>query len=417
MSELAVMGAILLDDKFLPLAEKLIGPEDFSLVCVTKCFRAAQELRDDGLPIDEVSVYKRARVNPLTVSRFADHCPSLATADMHIRSTRKASAARRLVQETMSIAADTYAGQIGLNDAVERLNAIDREDKDHTRTVREMIKEVMLTLEMRTKHPGELLGFTTGYSRLDQITNGWQKGELTILAARPAMGKTALALNYIQHALRANKRCLLFSLEMSAESILQRMLAIGGTNMGNIKTGAFNDGDWARMSRQTQLLADGNLSIEDGGNLTLDKLIAKVRSSHYVTPIDFLVIDYLQLMSSVRTAKDNNREREVAEISRGLKNLARELKIPILALAQLNRGVEARANKRPGLADLRESGAIEQDADVVTFLYRDEVYDPESKDKGFAEVLISKNRNGEIGIVRLTFLGQFQRFEEARGNP
>lgn len=414
MTELAVMGAIMLDESVLPTVERLLAPEDFTLREVRECYIAARKLRDEGTPIDEVSVHHRVSVGALFVSRLAEFCPSLATVEVHVRTLRKAAAQRRLVAVTRAIADDATIDRVGVDDAVARLNQIEREDADRRRSVKSVVKDVMMTLELRTKNQGALLGITTGYDAIDKHTSGWRKGELTVLAARPAMGKTALALNFVLNAIRANRRTIFFSLEMSAESIVSRMLAMSGVDATRIKTGRFEQADWTRMGRQASALVDGTLSIEDGGSVTIESLQAKVRSAHQVAPVHFVVVDYLQLMHSPK-AGDKNREREVAEISRGLKALARDLEIPVLALSQLNRSVESRTNKRPGLADLRESGAIEQDADVVMFLYRDEVYEAETEDKGVAEVAIAKNRDGEIGVARLAWRGEFQRFDVLTG--
>ena len=259
---------------------------------------------------------------------------------------------------------------------------------------------------------GDLTGLSTGYKDLDEMTSGWQKSDLVIVAARPSMGKTAFAMNLVEHAiLNQDKPILVFSLEMPAESLIFRMLSsIGKIDQKKIRTGDIKDDEWTPFNEAVAKLKDTNLYIDDSAGVSPMEMRSRVRRivrEH--GSIGMIVVDYLQLMQIKGTSE--NRVNEISEISRSLKLLARDFECPVVALSQLNRGLEQRPNKRPVMSDLRESGAIEQDADVILFIYRDEVYNEDSPDKGIAEINIGKQRNGPIGSIRLSFLGQYTRFE------
>lgn len=419
---MSVLGAIMLDAHSLVVMEQFISPDDFPTWATHEIITSILALRDRGATLDEVSVCYELQNRgtlvdvggPLFVSRLAERCVSPVLVESHSRILRSSAARRNLALITRDIASAAGKGAITIDEAAARITEIKNDDTQRERTTADVVRKVLVDLEERQKHPGQLLGVSSGYADIDRYTSGWQRGDLIILAARPSMGKTALALNFVAAAMRNGKRPMVFSLEMSGEQLTQRMLAMGGVDANRIKSGDFRGDDWSRMSRTVGQLVSSSLVIVDGGSMTVQKICARVRSSQQAKPVDLVVIDYLQLMSGTSSNKEKNREREVAEISRALKLLAGEMKIPIIALSQLNRGVETRANKRPGLADLRESGAIEQDADVVAFLYRDEVYDADTKDKGIAEIIFAKQRNGETGVARLQFTGAFQRFDAVR---
>jgi replicative DNA helicase len=258
----------------------------------------------------------------------------------------------------------------------------------------------------------DVTGVPTGYGRLDEMTSGLQGGDLIIVAGRPSMGKTALALNIAEHVAVGNGLPVaIFSMEMSSTQLAMRMLgSIARVDQHKMRTGRLNDKEWGELSEAMGKLHEAPIYIDEGGALTALEVRARARRlKRQYSKLGLIVIDYLQLMSS--TAQGENRATEISEISRSLKAMAKELDVPVIALSQLNRALEQRPNKRPQMADLRESGAIEQDADVIFAIYRDEVYNPESPEKGIAEVNILKQRNGPIGAVKLTFLGQYTRFE------
>ena len=259
---------------------------------------------------------------------------------------------------------------------------------------------------------GSLTGLASGYKDLDKITSGWQNSDLVIVAGRPSMGKTAFAMNLVEHSiLNEDKPVLVFSLEMPAQSLIFRMLSsIGRIDQTKLRTGQFTEEDWPGFNNAVAKLKDRPLFIDDSSSVSPMEMRARARRivrEH--GQLGMVVVDYLQLMQIKGT--NENRVNEISEISRSLKLLAREFECPVIALSQLNRGLEQRPNKRPLMSDLRESGAIEQDADLITFIYRDEVYNEDSADKGIAEIIIGKHRNGPTGTVRLSFLDKFTRFE------
>ncbi len=262
--------------------------------------------------------------------------------------------------------------------------------------------------------PNGVTGVPSGYSDLDQKTAGLQPGDLIIIAGRPSMGKTSLALNIAEHVgMEAGLPVAIFSMEMGAAQLTMRLLgSVGKLDQHKMRIGQLEDEDWPKLTNALGVLNEAPIFIDEGSALNSYEVRARARRLHRQQgKLGLIVIDYIQLMSSANEQSNENRATEVSEISRSLKALAKELNVPVVALSQLNRSVESRPDKRPMMSDLRESGAIEQDADVIMFIYRDEVYNPETAEKGVAEILLSKQRNGPTGTVKLTFLGQYTRFE------
>jgi replicative DNA helicase len=264
----------------------------------------------------------------------------------------------------------------------------------------------------------EVIGLATGFIDLDKMTSGLQQGELIIIAARPSMGKTALAMNIVEHAaLHLKQAVAVFSMEMSGAQLTMRMIgSVGRFDQHKLRTGTFEENEWPQVVDAVGKLNEAQIYIDDTAGLNALEVRSRARRLHRqcadVGGLSLIVVDYLQLMSASRAGREENRATEIAEISRSLKGLAKELKVPVIALSQLNRSVESRTDKRPMMSDLRESGAIEQDADVILFIYRDEVYNPGAPDnKGVAEIIIGKQRNGPTGPFKLTFAGRFTRFE------
>jgi replicative DNA helicase len=280
--------------------------------------------------------------------------------------------------------------------------------------IQPILAQVMERIDMlyHRDNPSDITGVATGFTDLDQKTSGLQQGDLVIVAGRPSMGKTAFALNIAEHvAVNDRLPVAVFSMEMAGSQLAMRMLgSIGRLDQMKLRTGRLTDEDWSRLTDAVGRVHDAPIHIDETPALNCLELRARARRMHrqYGT-LGLVVVDYLQLMSS--TSYGENRATEISEISRSLKALAKELHVPVVALSQLNRGLEQRPNKRPVMSDLRESGAIEQDADVILFIYRDEVYNPESADKGKAEIIIGKQRNGPIGTLNLTFIGEYTRFE------
>ena len=275
----------------------------------------------------------------------------------------------------------------------------------------DLVKQTYDELDKRSQGGGEITGVSSGFRELDNITAGLQRGELIIIAGRPSMGKTAFALNIAEHtALADDNPVAIFSMEMSASALAQRMISsLGRVNAHSIKTGKLEEKDWNRIDGAIQQIKNAPIYIDDTPSLTPIELRARARRIQREKGLELIVVDYLQLMSV--PGSNENRAVEISEISRNLKALARELNIPVIALSQLNRSVEQRTDKRPQMSDLRDSGAIEQDADLIAFIYREEVYDKETDKKGVALIDIAKQRNGDIGEFNLTFLGRYTKFE------
>ena len=277
--------------------------------------------------------------------------------------------------------------------------------------IREVLVGVMERLDELHHVEGHITGVPTGFIDLDRLTAGLQRGDLIVVAGRPSMGKTALALNLVEGAaIRSKLAAVVFSMEMSSEQLTMRfMSSLGRIDAHKIRTGKLDDADWPRLTTAMTMLNESKIFLDDSGDLTPTELRARCRRLKREHDVGIVVVDYLQLMHVPGTSE--NRATEISEISRSLKALARELEVPVVALSQLNRSLETRANRRPMLSDLRESGAIEQDADVILFIYRDEVYNEESADRGKAEIIIGKQRNGPTATVTLTFLGSSAKFE------
>jgi replicative DNA helicase len=279
------------------------------------------------------------------------------------------------------------------------------------RTVKSILPEVVNKIDEMYHSEGKLTGISTGFKVLDDMTSGLQAGDLIIVAGRPSMGKTTLAVNIAENAaLGAGKSAAIFSMEMSAESLTLRMISsLGRINQGHLRSGRLSEEDWPRIDSAMTQLGGAKLYVDETPSLTPTEVRARARRLKREHGLDLIVVDYLQLMQVSGTKE--NRATEISEISRGLKALAKELKVPVIALSQLNRGVEQRVEKKPVMSDLRESGAIEQDADVILLIYREEVYEPNTTRKGIADIIIAKQRNGPTGDVQLTFLGQYTKFE------
>lgn len=285
-------------------------------------------------------------------------------------------------------------------------------------SIKSLLAQAVDKIEMLYEQEGNITGASTGFNDFDEMTSGLQPSDLIIVAGRPSMGKTTIAMNMAENvAIKGDKPVAVFSMEMPGDSLAMRMMSsLGRIDQHKIRTGKLDDDEWPRLTSAINLLAETKLFIDDTPALTPTEVRSRARRlMREHGQLGLIVLDYLQLMQS--PASGDNRVQQISDISRGLKALAKELNVPVIALSQLNRNLEQRPNKRPVMSDLRESGGIEQDADVIVFVYRDEVYNPDSPEKGVAEIIIGKQRNGPIGTVRLTFLGQYTRFENFAGNP
>ncbi|MDV2857136.1 MULTISPECIES: replicative DNA helicase [Oceanimonas] len=433
-AEQSVLGGLLLDNNAWDRVAEKVSDADFYSRPHRLVFQAMQRLSQNNSPIDLITVQEELERHEAleTVGGFsylvevAKNTPSAANIGAYADIVRERAVVREMISVANEIAEAGFDPQgrssADLLDLAEsrvfkiaesRTNA-----NEGPQPLRHLLEKTIDRIEELFKNPHQgITGVSTGYNDLDKKTAGLQSSDLIIVAARPSMGKTTFAMNLCEHAALTNdKPVLIFSLEMPSEQIIMRMLAsLGRIDQTRIRTGQLDDEDWGRLSSTMgMLLEKGQLYIDDSSGLTPTEVRSRARRvAREHGGLSMIMIDYLQLMTVPSLA--DNRTLEIAEISRSLKALAKELEVPVVALSQLNRSLEQRADKRPVNSDLRESGSIEQDADLIMFIYRDEVYHEDSPDKGIAEIIIGKQRNGPIGKVRLTFQGQFSRFDNYAG--
>ncbi|MEP7705196.1 replicative DNA helicase [Paraglaciecola sp. 25GB23A] len=432
-AEQSVLGSMLISPDAWDKVAELVNDEDFYNRSHQIIFRAILRLLRKSQPIDLITVSEDLEeLNELEdaggfayLGELARNTPSAANVIAYAQIIKERAVTRELIGVAHEIAEAGYnpegrnSGEI-LDMAESKVFEIaeKRTGKDEgPKNIESVLGKTIDRLEILVKSNKEVTGVSTGYTDLDKKTSGLQPSDLIIVAARPSMGKTTFAMNLCENAmLLETKPVLVFSLEMPSEQIMMRMLAsLSRVDQTKIRTAQLNDEDWARISNTMAMLKDkDNLYIDDSSGLTPMDVRTRARKlARDRGGISLIMIDYLQLMRVPSLSE--NRTLEIAEISRSLKALAKELEVPVVALSQLNRGLEQRADKRPINSDLRESGSIEQDADLIMFIYRDEVYHEESTDKGIAEIIIGKQRNGPIGTSRLTFQGQFSRFDNYAG--
>ena len=432
-AEVAVLGALLLRNEAWDRIGDKIKPEDFYRDDHRRIYRHIVKLIEVNKVADALTVAESLKnADELgTVGGIAylqDIVASTASAaNIHVYAdlVRDRSVKRELARLSENIADSVYAGSGKdaselLNDAEKALfdlSELGRRKEQGLEIVSGVLGRVMTELDDLSKNPAGIAGLPTGFVDFDELTTGLHGGDLVIVAGRPSMGKTTVAMNFAEHAaVELLKPTLVFSMEMGAEQLAKRSLSsISKVDATRLRTGHLDGRDWDRLNHAMVKLNQAPLLIDPTPALNPLELRARARRAHrQYGGLGLIVIDYLQLMSSSST-KGENRTTEISEISRSLKALAKELNVPVVALSQLNRSLEQRVNKRPVMSDLRESGAIEQDADLIVFVYRDEVYNPESMDAGIAELIVAKQRNGPIGTVKLTFMGHNTRFENHAG--
>ena len=429
-AEQSLLGALLIDNQAFDRVADLVSAEDFYRDDHRRIWRHISRLVEATRPADVVTVSESIEASEdkdktggaAYLAALAQNTPSALNIRRYAELVRVRAVLRRLAQVATEIAETALApagkdvGQL-LDEAESKIFQIAESGARKDQGLLE-IKPVLARVFEKIDHlfhrdnPSDITGVPTGYTKLDQMTAGLQGGDLIVIAGRPSMGKTALALNIAEHvAVENGLPVAIFSMEMSSSQVATRMLgSIARVDQHKMRTGRLSDSEWGSLSDAMGKLHETPIYIDEAGALTALEVRARARRlKREFTKLGLVVIDYIQLMSA--TAQGENRATEISEISRSLKAMAKELDAPVVALSQLNRALEQRPNKRPQMADLRESGAIEQDADVILAIYRDEVYNPDSPDKGKAEVNILKQRNGPIGTVLLTFLGQFTRFE------
>ena len=426
-AEQAVLGALMLDNVAWDAVADLLSADDFYRADHRLVFEAIGELARRNQPCDAVTLSdllerkgQSEEVGGLAyLGTLARDTASAANVRAYAQLVRERSVLRQLISVGNQIAASAFNTEgresRELVDEAERrvFEIAERGARGRIGAlpISALLGPVVDRIDELHQSPGKLTGLATGFGALDEMTNGLQPGDLIIVAGRPSMGKTTLAVNIAESAvLGEGKSALIFSMEMSAEQLTMRMLSsIGRIDQTHLRSGRLADDDWNRLDSAMSQLQATRLYVDETPSLTPTEVQARARRLKREKGLDLIVVDYLQLMQVPGTKE--NRATEISEISRSLKALAKELKVPVIALSQLNRGVEQRVDKKPVMSDLRESGALEQDADLVLLIYREEVYDPNTTKKGIAEIILAKQRNGPTGDIKLTFLGKYTKFE------
>jgi replicative DNA helicase len=423
-AEQAVLGAIFLDSAALTLASEVLVPEDFYRASHQKIFHAMLKVADKGEPVDLVTVTAELADAKMLeevggvsyLSELANSVPTAANVEYYARIVEEKSILRRLIRTATSIAQEGYTREDEvddlLNEAEKKIMEVSqRKNTGAFQNIKDILVQTYDNIEMLHNRKGEVTGIPTGFIELDRMTAGFQRSDLIIVAARPSVGKTAFALNIAQNvATKTNENVAIFSLEMSAQQLVMRMLcAEGNINAQNLRTGKLTPEDWGKLTMAMGSLSNAGIYIDDTPGIRVSEIRAKCRRLKQESGLGMVLIDYLQLIQGSGRNREN-RQQEVSEISRSLKALARELEVPVIALSQLSRSVEQRQDKRPMMSDIRESGSIEQDADIVAFLYRDDYYDKDSENKNIIEIIIAKQRNGPVGTVQLAFIKEYNKF-------
>lgn len=429
-AEQAVLGGLMLENSAWDQVVDILNESDFHLFDHRIIFRAIADLAYHNQPFDVVTLADKIKhsedasgVNTKNITSYiatiAKETPTAANIAAYSEIVREKSILRQLATTGTDIAGSAYQTQ-----GMHSRELLDIAEKkifgigDHGSSkagcfkgMKELLKTTVERIDELFERGDSITGIATGFDQLDEKTSGLQNGDLIIIAGRPSMGKTSLAMNIAEYAvIQKQEYVAIFSMEMPSNQLTMRMLSsIGRINQQHIRTGRLTDEDWPRLTSAVSMLSESKLFIDDSPALSPTEIRARARRLKKEHGLSLIIIDYLQLMQI--TGSNENRTNDVSEISRSLKALAKELDVPVIALSQLNRSLEQRTDKRPVMSDLRESGAIEQDADLIVFIYRDEVYNEETPDKGTAEIIIAKQRNGPIFKTRLTFLGQFTRFE------
>ncbi|MCR5204660.1 MAG: replicative DNA helicase [Lachnospiraceae bacterium] len=424
MAEQAVVGAMINDNEVIPVAAELVSPEDFYQPRYARLFDTIVRMNEESLPVDILTLSDKLRELGVpedesdikNLRSLTQSVPTSANIKYYAKIVSKKATLRKLIKAADEIANECYDDGSTVESILENSEKLiydisqKRRSNDYV-SIKDTVMQVLITIEAASKKQGAVTGIPTGYYDLDYKTAGFHESDLLLLAARPSMGKTALALNIAEHViLKERVPTVFFSLEMSREQLVNRLISMNSrVNAQAIRTGTLKPDEWGKLVQSARELGESTLIIDDTPGISVREMRSKCRKLKMDKGLGFIIIDYLQLMTAGGRASES-RQQEISEISRSLKALAREIKCPVLALSQLSRDVEKRDNKRPQLSDLRESGAIEQDADVVMFIYRDEYYNKESEEKGVAEIIIGKQRNGPTGTIKLGAQLEFSRF-------
>lgn len=424
-AEQSVIGSMLLDRDAILTASEIITGDDFYTRQYGVLFNAMVDLFNEGQPVDLITLQNRLQsldvppeISSLEFIRdLIAMVPTSANVKYYANIVYEKALLRRLIKVTEDIAGECYAGKEPLEHILEKtehdvFNLVQTRQTSDYVPIQETVFNVIKKIEAAAQSNSTVTGIPTGFIDLDQKTSGLQPSDLILVAARPSMGKTAFVLNLAQYiAIRKQYTTAIFSLEMSREQLVNRLLSMESfINGQSMRTGRLEDREWDKLVESSGAVASSKLIIDDTPGISITELRSKCRKYKLEHDLKVVIIDYLQLMSGSSSYRDASRQQEISDISRSLKALARELQVPVIALSQLSRACESRPDHRPMLSDLRESGAIEQDADVVMFLYRDEYYNKDSDAKGLAEVIIAKQRNGPTGTVELVWRGDYSQF-------
>jgi replicative DNA helicase len=424
-AEKSVLGSMMLDANAVISAVEVLTAEDFYAPAHRELYDAMLTLNAQGRPVDLVTLtdelYRRGSMEGvggvLYLTELSRYVPTTVNARSYVRIVEEKSILRRLIRASGHIADDSYEGAKPvpdiLDDAEKRIYDIAmKRSGDALTHINPLLIRAMERIEHLYVNRGQVDGVPSGFTELDRLTTGFHGGEFILVGARPSMGKTAFMLNIAQYAaVRHKKTVAYFSLEMPREQLANRLLCSEAlVDMQAVRQGNLADEDWDKLARAMSPLAQAPIYIDDTSSITISEMRSRLRRMQIERGLDIVFIDYLQLMNPEGRHNSGNRQTEISEISRQMKILSQELKVPVIAGSQLSRALEGRPNKRPLLSDLRDSGAIEQDADVVMFLYRDDYYNPETDEKNVAEVIVGKQRNGPLGTVRLAFLNTYTRF-------
>lgn len=423
-AEQSVIGAMVLDNESIALVENIITGEDFYHRQYGIIFDTMVELYEEGRPVDLLTLQSRLQEKEVPpevssmnyIGELIASVPRSANAKWYAEIVYEKSVLRRLIRANEEIANTCYAGKESLEDILAdtektMFDILNRRQNSDYVPIQEVALNALEKIHKASRNKNPVTGIATGFTDLDYRTAGMQPSDLILIAARPSMGKTAFVLNVAQHvAFKQNLCTAIFSLEMSKEQLVNRLFAMESrVDAQALRTGSLNDDEWDRLVEGVNTVGRSKLIIDDTPGISIGEMRTKCRKYKLEHGLKLVIIDYLQLMSGSGKSSDN-RQQEISEISRSLKAMARELEAPVIALSQLSRAVESRADHRPMLSDLRESGAIEQDADVVMFLYRDNYYNKDSTAKNVAEVIVAKQRNGPIGTVELAWLPNYTKF-------
>lgn len=427
-AERSVIGCMIMSRDAILAASELLCGEDFYQQQLGVIFDAMVELFNEGKPVDLVTLPDRLKEKDVPPEVYSvefirdllDAVPTSANIRYYANIVSEKAMLRKLIRLNEDIANTCYLSKERVEDILEdtekrMFQLLQKRNSGDTVPIRQVVLNALNTIEKASQTKGTVTGIPTGFVDLDYKTSGLQPSDLILVAARPSMGKTAFVLNIAQYmAFRKNRSVAIFSLEMSKEQLVNRLFALESkVDSQTIRTGNLQDEDWAKLIEGAGIIGNSRLIIDDTPGISISELRSKCRKFKLEQGLDVVIIDYLQLMTGSGRGSDS-RQQEISDISRALKGVARELNVPVVALSQLSRAVEKRDDKRPMLSDLRESGAIEQDADVVMFIYRDDYYHKDTENKNMAEIIIAKQRNGPIGTVNLVWMPEYTRFVNAR---